>query len=203
MWRVKHLYWALALPLLVACPASKSESPAASDGAASASVRRAPPARSSWPIPGGPRLAILAGQGIGPIRFGATVPTIERHMQAPCDVKTETVCRYFARAVEFELAGGVLNAIKIHRMDRPAGNDGSGKARRYGVFNGAIPPDLSFGMLPEAIQKVLGPPKRIEKVEQGGENRTRELHHYDGMILEFDNLQDDLLALGAVRLMKR
>ena len=39
--------------------------------------------------PVGPRQMVVPGRGITAIRFGATVETIERHMQAPCDVKTE------------------------------------------------------------------------------------------------------------------
>ena len=73
-------------------------------------------------------LAIQAGQGVGPIRIGATVATIERLMAAPCEVKTESVCRYIKRAVEFDLdKSGVTDRIVVHRHDRPAGPDAKGE----------------------------------------------------------------------------
>jgi len=147
-------------------------------------------------------LAILAGQGVGPIRFGAAVATIERLMEAPCDLKTEKVCRYFGRAIEFELEQGAVVRMRIHRMDRPAGADASGTPRAYGVFNGAIPPDLRFGMLPWAIKEKLGGPARVEEVAGGGPSNTRERHHYAGMILDYDLMDNGQLVLGGVELFK-
>src|SRR5262245_18834978 len=86
--------------LAAACTCNKSEQtvassepPAAQPPAAQPPAATAPPipsappaevAPSSWPMPSGLRLAILAGKGVGPIRFGATVATIERLMDLPC-----------------------------------------------------------------------------------------------------------------------
>jgi len=158
--------------------------------------------RSVWPLAGGPQLAVLAGQGVGPIRFGATVETIERQMGEKCEVRTPDVCRMIARALEFELKDGVVSSIRAFRMDRPAGNDATGKARTYGVFNGAIPPDLRFGMLPSAIQEHLGPPKRIEKSNTDG-GLVAETHYYDGLVLEYDLLENGNLVLSVMQIVKR
>jgi hypothetical protein len=186
----------------------KKESPAGSTPSAHASaglVASTPIRRSqrSWPVPGGPRFAILPGQGIGPIRLGATIATIERHMQSPCDEVTDSRCRYFARAVDFELAKGVTRSIYISRAGRAAGGvDADGNPRTYGIFNGIILPDLMLGMTPQAIHEGLGPPKRVEKAGKNPHG-TEEIHHYDGMLLEYDRIpQTGLLALGAVKIVK-
>lgn len=147
-------------------------------------------------VPVGPRLAILAGQGVGPIRLGATVKTIERLMGKPCEVKTPTVCRYTTRAVEFELgADGKTVRIRVHRMGRDAGG-----GKKYGVFNGAIPPDLQLGMTAKAVQEYLGPPQSVEQGSKGADPSTIVQHRYKGMILEYDQLPSGKAALGGVRI---
>jgi hypothetical protein len=137
---------------------------------------------------------------VGPIRIGATVATVERHMEAPCEVKTEEVCRYIGRAVEFKLKDGVVQTVHVHRHERPAGKDAQGETRTYGIFNGGLFPDLMLGMLPWAIQEHLGEPKRVEKVAQKNPHATEELHHYEGMVLEYDRLANGNLVLGGVRI---
>ena len=99
---------------------SKAQPPAASAERATRALSREP----ARYCPKAPSLAIQAGQGVGPIRIGATVATIERLMEAPCEVKTESVCRYIRRAVEFDLdKNGFTERIVVHRHDRPAGPD--------------------------------------------------------------------------------
>jgi hypothetical protein len=156
------------------------------------------PMRSSWPLPVGPRLAVEIGKGLGPIRFGATVQTIERLMAAPCDLKTTELCRYYKQAIDFELKDGVLARIHVHRTDRSAGKDATGKPRTYGVFNGMIPPDLRFGMLPWAIQEYLGKPRRIEPAPGESGFDTAEIHYYDGVTLEFDRIGGSPPVLGGI-----
>ena len=151
----------------------------------------------------GPRFAILPGKGIGPLRIGATVATIERHMQAKCEELSRDRCRYFTQAVEFELVDGVTRSIFIHRVDRKAGGVAAdGTPRVYGVFNGVILPDLMLGMTPEAIQEHLGQPKRREKAP-ANPHGTEEVHHYDGLLLEYDRIPETgLLALGGVKIVR-
>lgn len=191
----------------------REETPKSGPALASAlaSAMAALPSASAKPVyqlppvpapPSGPVLAMLAGEGIGSIRFGATVATIERHMQAPCDVKTESLCRYLARAVEFELRDGVLERIRVHRRGRAAGKDANGARLEYGFFNGAIPPDLRFGMLPKAIQEYLGQPLRAEKAETPNENNTVEIHHYKGLVVEYDLLPNGNPIMGGVVIAK-
>jgi hypothetical protein len=155
------------------------------------------------PIPSGPALAILAGKGVGPIRIGATVETIQRHMARPCDVLTEQVCRYVGRAVEFHLRDGKVASVRVHRPYRPAdGSRPDGQPLRYGIFNGGIPPDVRFGMHIPGVQVALGKPTRVEQVNDPLFG-TRELHYYPGMILEYDQLPSAPLVLGGVRVVPK
>jgi len=185
-------------------PASSSAAPSASAPAsagrpAAASV---PTPSQSYQVPIGPRLAILAGQGIGPIRFGATVATIERLMEAPCEIKTPSKCRYIMQAVEFELKDGAVDRMIIHRHERPAGPDAQGKPQFYGFFNGGIPPYLGFGMIPSAIVKELGPPTSVEKVTTRNDFDTVERDSYPGMVMEYDRYTNGNVILGGVILTK-
>jgi len=145
---------------------------------------------------------ILPGQGIGPIRFGATRQTIERLMGAPCDDATETLCRYVGRAVDFKLEGGVATEMRVSRKGREAKRAADGSIIEYGFFNGAILPDLYFGMQPSAIQQLLGPPQKIEKISPLGPDGFAERHVYDGMTLEYDLWSSGNLVLGAAILTK-
>ncbi|MBK7578610.1 MAG: hypothetical protein IPI67_00255 [Myxococcales bacterium] len=152
-------------------------------------------ARSTYPVPTGPRLAIVAGQGVGAIRVGASVTTVERLMEAPCEEKTPTLCRYVGRAVEFELDGaGKVKRIRAHRQGRKVGD------KEYGVFNGAIPPDLLFGMLPAAIQQYMGPPERVIENNEGAAPECFQQHAYKGIVLEYDRLPNGRPALGGARI---
>ena len=188
--------------LAPACKKHNRTGPAAraSASASSAGAARAAPAEWHPPVPSGPVLAILAGKGVGPIRIGATVATIERQMQKKCDVKTDKMCRYIDRAVEFDLENGEVKTIRVERPGRPAGKDQSGNELHYGIFHGAIPPDIKAGMLPWAVQRVLGPPTKVEKRDGSGPNHTVEVAHYDGMTLEYDKLPNGKLALGEIRI---
>jgi hypothetical protein len=147
-------------------------------------------------------LPILAGQGVGPIRFGATKQTVERLMGAPCDDATDTLCRYVGRAVDFKLTGGVATEIRISRKGREAKRAPDGSIIEYGFFNGAILPDLYFGMQPSALQEHLGQPQKIEKIAPMGPDGFSERHIYDGITLEYDLWSSGSLVLGAAILTK-
>lgn len=143
-------------------------------------------------------LAVLAGQGVGPIRIGATVATIQRHMDLPCEVKTPAVCRYIGRGVEFHLKHGVTERIYVQRAGRAAGKDKDGNEREFGFFNGAIPPDLRLGMIPKAIQEHLGPPEHVETIQPAPPNNVAERHHYRGLIVEYDRHANGNLIMGGI-----
>ncbi len=186
-----------------ACSREESGAVKAAPSASAAPLTSvARPKGRDWPLPSGPVLAILAGQGVGPIRIGATVATIQRHMALPCDIKTPTFCRYIGRGVEFQLKNGVTERVYVQRAGRAAGKDATGQDREFGFFNGAIPPDLRFGMTPAAIQEHLGPPPRVEKVEPAPPNQLAERHFYPGMIVEFDRHANGNLIMGGVLIEK-
>ncbi len=161
------------------------------------------PKRIEFPEPRtGPSMPILPGQGIGPIRFGATKATIERLMGTPCDDATDTLCRYLGRAVEFKLTDGALTEVRISRKGREAKRAPDGSIMEYGFYNGALLPDLYFGMRPDALQEQLGKPQKIEKISPPGPDGFAERHVYDGLTLEYDAWSNGNLVLGAAILTK-
>lgn len=150
----------------------------------------------------GSMMPILPGQGIGPIRIGATKETIERLMGAPCDDSTESLCRYVGRGVDFTLEGGVTKAIRISRKGREAKRAPDGTIIEYGFFNGAFLPDYYFGMTPGAMSEVLGKPDRVETITPMGPDGFSERHHHDGVVLEYDRWSSGRLVLGAATITK-
>lgn len=170
-------------------------------GAIEKDARQAARAR-RWAPPNGPMLAIEAGKGVGAIRIGATVATIERLMDKRCEVQTEELCRYITRGVDFHLVGGITNWIHVQRAGRPAGNDFRGEPVEFGFFNGAIPPDVRLGMIPAAVQEYLGPPERIEPVPQPNPASLVARDYYPGMVIEYDRYTNGKIILGGVRIMK-
>ena len=185
-------------------PVTPSASVAATSDAPPASVAApvAPAPTRTVQLPEGPVLAIEAGKGVGPIRLGATVATIERLMAAPCEVKTPDVCRYIKRAVEFDLKAGVADRIVVHRHDRPAGPDAKGQPQVYGFFNGGIPPGVGLGMLPSAVKEMMGDPLSVEKVTTQNDFDTVQRAFYPGLELEFDRYKNGTVMLGAVIIAK-
>ncbi len=158
----------------------------------------------------GPRMAILPGEGIGPIRMGATVATVERLMEAKCEVLTERFCRYVTRGVELELKDGVVAGMMVNRPDRPAGTDTLGRPLTYGLFNGFIPPDpkhgrplnVMFGMHVPGVAEGMGPPRKVEPAPAGNPNGTVEIHYYDGAVLEYDRYPAARVpVLGGIRIL--
>ena len=194
----------LLLPLALACnDDEKKKAPAAPSASASAKVSptagKSSQPRKKWPIPTGPRLAIIAGKGIGPIRIGATVETVERHMDLKCQDKTEQVCRYVSRAVELMLTDGKVSEIRVHHVGRPAGKDPKGEPRTYGIFNGYLTPGAQLGMLQPYAMQSLGKPLKVEMVSDDSPFNTKERHHYKGLVAEYDQQPGkEQLVLGGV-----
>jgi len=149
---------------------------------------------SSWPVASGPRLAILAGKGVGPIRLGATVATIERLMDVPCEYRTENSCRYVGRAIEFNLKDGVTIEMHLHRKDRPTQPKGS----VFGVFNGHTPEGVAFFMLPTGVEELMGKPRKIEPVKDPNPWGMVEVWDYPGLKLEFDRISNGNVVLGGM-----
>jgi hypothetical protein len=163
-----------------------------------ASDRKPPLASAPWHIPVGPKLVIVPGQGLGPIRFGAHLDTIERLIGEPCEEKREeagrTLCRYSAQAVEFVLADGGVVEFRAHRLGRLF-NPGTSKVD-YGIFNGGFESGVAFGMVPRAVQELLGKPRATRPVEGDNPHHTVEIYEYDGVTLQFDRISPESVVLG-------
>ncbi len=226
MLQVKRAWFATVLPVVLSLGASSAcrsgdvgsqQAPAASaaapgpaaGGAGAAEVPKskrsrpvAPVAPEPWHIPVGISLPILPGQGVGPIRFGATVETIERLMQQPCDEKRQDApsrlaCRYSAHAIEFFLENGALQRVRIHRLGRPFFKE---PTPDFGIYNGRFESGVSLGMLQPAVQELLGKPRRVRSVQEPGLFNTVELHEYKDFVLEYDRSQSGQIVLGGIEL---
>lgn len=156
-----------------------------------------PPDQRAWQAASGITLPILIGEGIGPIRFGATIATVERLMALPCQEKTATFCRHSDRGVNFFFnEEGALVEMYIGRTDRKDPKDAT---KAFGVFNGLFTKRATLGMIPEAIIEIVGKPTRVEKVNDDPINATAERHHYPSMVLEYDFIQETgKLALSGI-----
>jgi hypothetical protein len=193
---------ALGLGLLLgACHDGEDDAAGSDEGeaaaAASASAGTIRPQQKL--LPTGPSLAIEAGKGVGAIRFGATVHTIERLMGSRCQVLSENLCRYIIHGVDFHLVNGVLEKVHVQRAGRPAGNDVTGKKQEFGFFNGGIRPDLALGMTPKAMQEYLGPPERVERVQEPNPQNMVARDYYPGVIIEYDRFKNgNIIWAGAV-----
>ena len=186
------------LPLTSSC--KKRSPPAPARPSASA-----PPAASATPIavrgpvgstqPVGPRQAIVPGKGITAIRFGATPETIQRHMQAPCDVKTETRCLYVKQAIDFTLEKGVLVRAKAERRDRPVPGVPD---QAFGTFYGGMAPDITMGLHRHIVHEEFGPPDRSEAFSPSTGLGLMHRDFYAGLTLEYDRISNGNEVLSAM-----
>lgn len=151
----------------------------------------------------GPNLPILPGEGVGPVRFGARLETIERLIGEPCEEKREeaggaVVCRFSAHALELVLRGGLLKEIRVHRTGRPFKPE---PKLDFGIYNGRFESGAALGMLEVGVQELLGKPRSVRKVdkpEAENPNLTVAVHEYDGFTLEYDQLGPERVVLGGV-----
>lgn len=192
-------------------PSSSAAAPApAAAGSPGSEVGRnkrsrpvAPLAPEPWHIPVGISLPIVPGEGIGPIRFGANLETIERLLEQPCEEKRQEApdvlaCRYSAHAVEFFLKEGALERVRIHRLGRPFFKE---PKPDFGIYNGRFQNGVSLGMLQPAVQELLGKPKAVRPVQEPGLFNTVELHEYPDVVLEYDRSQSSgQIVLGGIQL---
>jgi hypothetical protein len=116
-------------------------------------------------------------------------------MEFPCEIKTDTLCGYNGRAIDFVLTNGAASAMHIHRVDRADANLARAK---YGVFNGRLLNGVSPGMLRPAAMEMLGAPQRVEPVVDGGSWGTVERHHYPEMVIEYDKMPSGDVVVGGI-----
>lgn len=206
---MKSYHAALALCLICsaapACNRASKEKPAPASSSDPASPAASPLAQAPavkqrvFNVPVGPRLGIFPGRGIGPIRFGASLATVERLMDSPCSEKTETRCRYAAHAVDFHFEDGKLTRIQIQSDERPFRADTPDSPdNSYGIFNGRFPQGAAIGMYSSYVISMLGEPLRKEQVEATSDGQTVERHHYPDMVLEYDKLENGNVVLASV-----
>lgn len=201
--------------LLVSVSGCKRETPGPSEGspAPSASATPAPaapgpsakPRRPGYPLGStttiGYPLEILPGKGLGPIRFGAKAETVERHMTRPCDIRTETRCLYINQAVDFTLKDGVVSGIYVVRRDRPAPPKADGSARYFGTFLGGMSGGFALGLHRHVVDQELRAPDRVEELKTPDENGTVARYYFDGLVLDFDELENGSTVVGAARIL--
>ena len=181
-------------------PAPSHSATSTQPAASGSSEALASPLRRSFVTPAGPAFAILAGEGLGPVRFGATVATVERLMEAKCEELTEKHCRYIKAGIEYELENGVVSGIVIRRHDRPV--EGS-PGKLWGRTRCAIPPDVTPRTIVGYVHSVLGEPQSHETVDAANPNRTSLREHYQGLVLEYDRGEyTKELVLGSIRILK-
>jgi hypothetical protein len=190
-----------------AAPSPAAPSVAAAPGGAGGAPRKvararplAPLAPEPWHVPVGPTLLLEPGKGLGPIRFGAHLDTIERLIGEPCEEKRQDsphvlACRYSAQAVEFFLTDGALTSARAHRLGRPFNKD---PKPDFGIFNGRFAGGAAIGMLMSGVQELLGKPKAVHQVKDPNPYGTIEIHDYDGFSLEYDRLDANRVVLGGV-----
>lgn len=155
-------------------------------------------------VPVGPALTILPGEGLGPIRFGANLKTVQRLMEADCTELSERDgkqwCRYQPNAVDFGLDDKGLVEIHVHGMEREfVAGKGLEVDNTYGIFRGSFVNKAQLGMYPQYAAQ--GEPLRVEKVEPG-RFPTVEKHYHENMVLEYDKLKNGNVVLGGVVLTK-
>jgi hypothetical protein len=145
--------------------------------------------------PVGPRQVVVPGKGITAIRFGATTETIERHMQAPCDVKTETRCLYVMQALDFTLEKGVLVRARAERRDRPVPG---APDRAFGTFYGGMAPDITMGLHRHIVHEEFGQPERSEAFSPSAGLGLTHRDFYSGLTLEYDRISNGNEVLSAM-----
>jgi len=158
------------------------------------------PIKRSFVVPAGPMFAITAGEGLGPVRFGATVATVERLMEGKCEELTDQHCRYIRAGIEYELTDGVVSGMVVYRHDRPV--EGS-PGKLWGRTRCVIPPDITPRVIVSYVHSVLGKPQTSETITEPNPNRTALRETYPGLILEYDRGEyTKELVLGSIRVVK-
>lgn len=146
----------------------------------------------------GNELLIEPGTGIGAIRFGTYVETLERLLQSKCDILTATRCVYVDLAIEFELDGGVVRKMKAERRDRVVSGLPPQDERLFGSFKGQVPPGAMLGLHKHVLEEEFGKPQREEPIDPPGPNGLVARTFYDGLVFEFDKLPNGNTVLSSI-----
>jgi hypothetical protein len=152
--------------------------------------------------PTGPGLLVYVGKGVGPLRFGAYVSTIERLLRAPCDYRTEIRCVQFDRALDLTLEDGVLSKIRVESPEHvPLGLGpkelGVNAGRTFGAFNGLLEPKIVFGLHKHIVEEEYGKPKSEDAVKLEGPTGLIARAHYDHITFEYERIGNGNTILTA------
>ena len=143
-----------------------------------------------WPI--------VRGRSVGTIFFGATIPTVERHMKEPCEEKTAERCSYVRRGVRFIFEEEKLTQIEIHRAGR-----NTGEKDRWGMFRIMFPEKTELGVKRSIVHQEIGKPDRSEDLKPSLKNPAKFRDFYgDDLVLEYDVSQLGTITLAMVQMRK-
>ncbi len=155
--------------------------------------------------PVGPSKVIVPGKGVNAVRFGTNLENLERHMEAPCDIKSGDVetklrCVYVDQAAEFELEQGLVSKMKFHRRGRKVQQEGSGEQKYFGSFRGGMRPKIMFGLHRHIVVEEFGEP--LKKEELKGPDGQVERHFHKGVIFEFDQIENKNIVLSGIEVIR-
>ncbi len=188
----------------VACQRKVEEKPTpTATASAPATVPQASPSDAVPPLMRNAAFPVLPGRGVGPVRLGATLATIERLMGQPCGQKDDGACRYLQYGLEFRLENGVTTSIVMHPLDTPANvTDMYGKST-WSHFRGMAPGRVSLGLVPDAVIEGLGKPLQQQPIEPPSAEGYVLTMQYDGLVIDFSrNPKDQRLFASRMTVVK-
>src|SRR5690606_32091636 len=125
----------------------------------------------------------------------------ERHMDAPCEKKTEDRCLYARAAVEVFLTEGKLSRMKAHRRDRKVTDPAPGKDEYFGSLAGFVPPRIMLGLHRHIVLEEYGEPVKKEAISPAGPDGLVDRHYYEGIVFEYDKIENGNVVLSAIEIL--
>jgi len=141
-----------------------------------------------------PEMVAVPGQGLSAIRFGTNFETLARHMEAPCEIRTETRCLYIDYGLDFAMKDGVVAGMKVNRPGRKV--QGLAEPRKYGLFMGVLTPSIQVGLHRHVVAEELKTkPERVEEMDRGPDGLVAR-EYYPGVIIEYDKIENGNVVVG-------
>jgi hypothetical protein len=151
--------------------------------------------------PVGPPLAVLPGRGLGPLRFGASLGTVERLLGTSCTKKTTDGdvehCLLTSYGVEVELREGHVSRLRVHGSERKFPGENGAPAGSWGAFNGSFKGAV-LGMYAAVVAEQIGEPSSVQKLDPP-EGATVMRHTYPhNTVLEYDKIANGNVVLASI-----